>query len=488
MFQVSFFSLLLAASSIVISGQEQQSFSQLPEQDNNSITEPTGFLTYQNITYGITMLQYPSDWEGGEFEQDPSASYHHQIAGFYSPRLSITDPYQEFVGISVEELNENMTLDQYFEIIVAPYNGSEFIPASQVISYSDDVFLTNNNYPAYQVEFTDWDAEASRQLRIIEGGTIVEGKAYKIMYFAYGNNEFSQFLPIAQQMIDSFEINEAKRTRGLVGTMPDPGSQYLELKYEEWRSDNINVMIAVNPDTEEQSSKYVDEVENAINSWSQALKEYSGNPNAWNFNVGTSVDYVSSIEIGPGREADLVIELTGDPEDEVGCGTFGLAPPELTIPATVHVLTSCLDAETDELTEYPEEIVYSTALHEFAHSLGLGHAFNISNDLMCSSEPDANGNDIPTCEHYEADVEEISEADVAALVYKYGIDGFEPPNAELRGPIPYYEVASPIAVNGTETSGSPPSTDTVLLEDNWFFWLLAQGFLAVLHNFKIGTW
>jgi hypothetical protein len=47
---------------------------------------------------------------------------------------------------------------------------------------------------------------------------------------------------------------------------------------------------------------------------------------------------------------------------------------------------------------------------------------------------------VPTCEFFEADVIEISEPDIAALVYKYGVDGFEPPNTELRGPRPFYEV------------------------------------------------
>lgn len=59
---------------------------------------------------------------------------------------------------------------------------------------------------------------------------------------------------------------------------------------------------------------------------------------------------------------------------------------------------------------------------------------------MCSAEVDIKGNLMLTCEFFGADVIEISEADVAALVYKYGVDGFEPPNTELRGPRPSYEV------------------------------------------------
>jgi hypothetical protein len=407
------------------------------------------FLRYETSFEDETLsIDYPSDWELVEPQLDPNASFH-DIAIFVSPLLSITDPYQDFVKLSVEEFgNETLSLDEYLAYTVAVYNGSEALPSSQVISYSDDVFLTSKNYPAYQVEFTYRSDQDNRQLRVIEVGTVIENKAYFVSYYASDDRAFSQFLPIAEQMIESFELNEAKRTRGVAGTMPNPGSQYLELSYDEWRSDNINVILLVNPDTEEQSSRYVEVVENAINAWSQALKQYSGNPNAWNFNVRTSVGYLSSVQIGPGREADLVMELAGDPEGVIGCeGFIGVAPPhpyELTIPVTVHVLTSCLNTQTGELIEYPEEVVYSTAMHEFAHALGLGHAFNINNDLMCSAEPDINGNLMPTCEFFETDVIEISEADVAALVYKYGVDGFEPPNTELRGPRPFYEVGSQV--------------------------------------------
>jgi hypothetical protein len=71
----------------------------------------------------------------------------------------------------------------------------------------DEVFLTNKNYPAYEVEFTYWSDQHDRQLRVIKVGAIVEDKAYLVSYFAEDDNdEFSQFLPIARQMIDSFEV------------------------------------------------------------------------------------------------------------------------------------------------------------------------------------------------------------------------------------------------------------------------------------------
>jgi hypothetical protein len=65
---------------------------------------------------------------------------------------------------------------------------------------------------------------------------------------------------------------------------------YIELKYDEWMIDPLNVYIIVNENTQEQSKKYLDNTINAINKWSYLLKEYSGNYDSWNFKITTSID------------------------------------------------------------------------------------------------------------------------------------------------------------------------------------------------------
>jgi hypothetical protein len=198
--------------------EEMINLLELSDSEVDSAAELAGFLTYQNATYGIT-IQYPSDWKVQEFKQSQSAkrgqsTTYHEIAGFVSPKLSITDQSNtEWVVISIEELGDNMTLDQYLAYTVALYNGSEVYPSSQVVSYSDDdLFLTSRNYPAYQVENTYYSVQTDSQNRAIEVGTIIEGKAYIISYRGDDKAEFSQFLPIVQQMIDSFDVFESKRT------------------------------------------------------------------------------------------------------------------------------------------------------------------------------------------------------------------------------------------------------------------------------------
>jgi hypothetical protein len=72
---------------------------------------------------------------------------------------------------------------------------------------------------------------------------------------------------------------------------------YIELKYNEWTIDPLNVYIIVNENTQEQSKKYLDDTINAINKWSYLLKEYSSNYDSWNFKITTSIDKPSQYSV-----------------------------------------------------------------------------------------------------------------------------------------------------------------------------------------------
>jgi hypothetical protein len=72
---------------------------------------------------------------------------------------------------------------------------------------------------------------------------------------------------------------------------------YIELKYNEWNIDPLNVYIIVNENTQEQSKKYLDDTINAINKWSYLLKEYSSNYDSWNFKITTSIDKPSQYSV-----------------------------------------------------------------------------------------------------------------------------------------------------------------------------------------------
>src|ERR671918_1832393 len=76
------------------------------QQDNIGTTRPApnivDFLRIETSFEEETLsIEYPSDLQLQEFQSDPNSNYN-DIAAFISPSLSITDPYQDFVLLSVE--------------------------------------------------------------------------------------------------------------------------------------------------------------------------------------------------------------------------------------------------------------------------------------------------------------------------------------------------------------------------------------------------
>jgi hypothetical protein len=74
------------------------------------------------------------------------------------------------------------------------------------------VELTTNNvtlsgFPAYRLVSTQSIEDVDNSVKAMEVGTITPKKeAYFIAYYGEDNGQYSQYLPIVQKMIDSFEI------------------------------------------------------------------------------------------------------------------------------------------------------------------------------------------------------------------------------------------------------------------------------------------
>jgi tetratricopeptide (TPR) repeat protein len=396
--------------------------------------------------------------------------------------INSTDTYALFgKGVSLDSLNRTEEAINYYDKVLA-INSTDtyalnnkgyslinlgrideaitYLDKGLLIDPNDAFILDNKGYALYKLgRYEEAITYFDRALAI--DPTLTEAlhdKDLVLQVIRQGNLtniEEEQLLP--QQ--------EGQQPRRIAYGLPQGDTPFIRLFHEEFAVDNINVKIAFDPSTYQQSSKYIEVVKAAINRWSELLKQYSGNYDAWNFNVITETTTTSTSTTTSNNEdtntvaystsitannnippTDIVVEVKGDPqanECELYGGVAYPHPHDLQEVVKSKVLTSCGQEEYDQNT------VYGIVLHEFGHNLGLGHAYNLHGDLMCSSDKDERGERIMTCDPAAAADNsgggvEPSEQDINAVLYKYGKDGFRQPNQALTGEKPYYLVGTPI--------------------------------------------
>jgi hypothetical protein len=222
----------------------------------------------------------------------------------------------------------------------------------------------------------------------------------------------------------------------------------------QWSRDDLNVYILVDPQTKVESQKFLVNAKNAVTGLSQELKNYSGNLIGFDVNVIEQVNVTSPV-------ADIVILLVGDTTGNRGCSNaLGFTSlhdgaANTAIPLYAEIFTSCLNQE------FSNNSVYTTVKHEFLHTLGLGHAFLLNGDLMCSTESDINGDPVSTCDvPPEGDLVEPSAGDIKSLLYMYGRDGFGGNNQNIDA-YPHYESATTSTNDESATLGNTTSFGTV---------------------------
>jgi len=160
-------------------------------------TKPTtNFLPYVNSTYGIK-LQYPSSWDKEEngTRQDTETD----VVTFYPPAVNSNAS----LDISIDDISDEKG------IALAQYTSSGVSDLKQSLKNFKLVGLSTNSVlaglPAYKSIYTYADQNAI--FKDMEIGAIKGDKAY-ILTYEVGVNEYDKYLPIIQELINSFQITK----------------------------------------------------------------------------------------------------------------------------------------------------------------------------------------------------------------------------------------------------------------------------------------
>jgi eukaryotic-like serine/threonine-protein kinase len=156
----------------------------------------TNFLPYANSTYGIK-LQYPSSWD--KEENGTRQGTETDVVTFSPPAIN-------------SNASLDMTIDDISDekgIALAQYASGSISDLKQSVKNFKLVGLNTNSVlaglPAYKSIYTY--VGENTIFKDMEIGAIKGDKAYILTYEA-GMNEYDKYLPIIQELINSFQLTK----------------------------------------------------------------------------------------------------------------------------------------------------------------------------------------------------------------------------------------------------------------------------------------
>ncbi|MFN6516389.1 MAG: protein kinase domain-containing protein [Nostoc sp. CreGUA01] len=150
---------------------------------------------YNDTVYGIS-IKYPANWEKTGTPDRITGN----VVKFTSPKETETDSYLENVNLIIQDLPENRTeLEQFTNFYVDEIQQSD---ANTKILEQGQTQLRNQ--PAYQVISTL--EEEGVKIQRLQVWMVKNNKAY-IMTYTADVAKYSEYLPTAQTMINSLEVN-----------------------------------------------------------------------------------------------------------------------------------------------------------------------------------------------------------------------------------------------------------------------------------------
>ena len=160
------------------------------------------FLTYENPTHGIK-INYPGGWEKVEEQSELN------IVAFYSPPEDEEDTFSERLSVDVDELLFKMKPEDYIDDVIV--NFKEIFTDFMIV---ESVGITLAGNPAHKLIFTT-KGISDLDVKVMFVVTIFEKKAYLILFYAE-QQKYDDYLPVAQNMIDSFEMLSNSGNRRII--------------------------------------------------------------------------------------------------------------------------------------------------------------------------------------------------------------------------------------------------------------------------------
>ena len=194
---------IASASKVTTITVAASSITSRPSNAQPTTITTTNFLTYQNSTYGIK-IQYPSDWLYKEGIASNSSVQ--TIVTFTSPNLVTAAPIgigKSLVAftVAVQSLPfHNLSLNTYTNLNVNTLRQSE--PGFQLLM-SNDTTLAGGNNPAHKITYT-----VATGMKTMAAYTIKGDKTFILEYITGSEATYSSYLPIAQKMLDSFQVTK----------------------------------------------------------------------------------------------------------------------------------------------------------------------------------------------------------------------------------------------------------------------------------------
>jgi hypothetical protein len=178
---------------------------------NHNIIAITNYFNYSNDNLGV-FIKYPSNWIKNE-TQDGQV-----FASFVSPEVDAKNFYNVAFRLAIDNTHSNPDLNRYLQDTISGYKSSRDFQNFEIIESGTNYNLASQ--PAYKLVGIYTDPFGIKNT-VIETGTKVGNSIYYIQTVVESDQYFN-YLPVINDMINSFKINNAFFSDNSAGPVKNP--------------------------------------------------------------------------------------------------------------------------------------------------------------------------------------------------------------------------------------------------------------------------